>query len=132
MKIDIEDDTISLVKAEMACYERYLRRGLAARVREELDTEIDQAVELSEYVLKKRIGVVVQDAQYQLFQQYKTSRIAELQGCHGGNNCCVDTTSQGQAIPHDPRCESDDAESYLNRMFHEFNGVLFDFDFPTP
>lgn len=115
----------------MACYERYLRRELATRVREELATMIDQFTELNECVWKKKIAAVARDVQCRLFQQYKISRIAELQGSHCGRSGRIDTTSQGQEDCSEPCGEPDDAESYLNRMLHGFNGLLFDFSEPS-
>ncbi|KAF5520504.1 hypothetical protein CGCA056_v008340 [Colletotrichum aenigma] len=56
-----------------ARYERYLRRELPRKVRQEFETRIEQALEPMEETLKSQVVDIVRDAQLSLFQSFVSS-----------------------------------------------------------
>lgn len=113
-------------------YERYLRRELPRRVRQELEIRIDQALEPLEENLKSQIVDIVRDAQLALFQSFVSEPTNSTMGIEQGHDEDHTTLVAGTAssstdnhLVFGGQLEALRPPPYLEEELVDFNGLLF-------
>lgn len=113
-------------------YERYLRRELPRRVRQELEIRIDQALEPLEENLKSQIVDIVRDAQLALFQSFVSEPTNSTMGIEQGHDEDPTTLVAGTAssstdnhLVFGGQLEALRPPPYVEEELVDFNGLLF-------
>jgi len=122
--------------SEIARYEQYLRRELPNRVRQALETRIDEALNPIEERLRDQIVEIVRDSQLHLFERYKSSRTQALRDLPGmeAPPTLDESPAPGQhGVPGPSVHMLDDElqlyrpEPYFDQQFDDLNGDFFNF-----